>query len=72
MEIVGQLFSAGKDRHKKNVPEALERFGTIWNKKPFFEGQNQSLLVIFSIADSNSRATLKQVSKCFLSVSFGR
>jgi hypothetical protein len=27
MEIVGQLFSAGKDRHKKNVPEALERFG---------------------------------------------
>lgn len=22
-----QLFSAGKDRHKKNVPTSLERFG---------------------------------------------
>jgi hypothetical protein len=39
MEIVGQLFSAGKDRNKKNVPEALERFGNIlgmnWERNSF-------------------------------------
>jgi len=57
MEIVGQLFSAGKDRHKKNVPEALERFGTIWNKNACFSLKNQSLLIIFSMEHSNSRAT---------------